>query len=162
MATESALSTLSRYEALFELASEVNSSTDMEQVGQVFVRRLKYVADVFSWRYVSLEPEGSPAAGQRMAITMDGFRGRASMEQIPVDRLCSVELDLWKGRKSRTLEGDELESAQQVLPEQFRKGTIVQIYACPLFGAGGPVHRLAERQNRHQQRLYGFRLVAGG
>jgi signal transduction histidine kinase len=136
MATEGALSTLSRYEALFELSSEVNASTDIAQVGELLVRRLKYVADVFSWRYFSLEPEGPHAAGQRVAIVVDGFRGRASVSQIPVDELCGVEVDLWKGRKSRFLGGEELEGAKQTLPEHFRKPTIVQVYVCPRFGTG--------------------------
>lgn len=137
MATEGALSTLSRYEALFELSSEVNASTEIGQVGTLLVRRLKYVADVFSWRYFSLEPEGSHTAGQRVAIVVDGFRGQASVDHIPVDRLCSVEVELWRGKKSRFLEAAELESAKQVLPEQFHKDTIVQIYVCPRFGTGG-------------------------
>jgi signal transduction histidine kinase len=129
MATEGALSTLSRYEALFELSSEVNASTDIAQVGELLARRLKYVADVFSWRYFSLEPEGS-------AIVVDGFRGRGTVQQVPIDQLCRIEVDLWKGRKSRFLEGDELEEAKQLLPEQFRKPTIVQVYVCPRFGTG--------------------------
>jgi signal transduction histidine kinase len=136
MATEGALSTLSRYEALFELSSEVNASTDIAQVGELLVRRLKYVADVFSWRYFSLEPEGSHVAGRQVAIVVDGFRGRATVNLIPVGELCNVEVDLWKGRKSRFLEGEELESAKQTLPEQFRKPTIVQMYVCPRFGTG--------------------------
>jgi signal transduction histidine kinase len=136
MATEGALSTLSRYEALFELSSEINASTDIAQVGELLVRRLKYVADVFSWRYFSLEPEGSHTAGKQVAIVVDGFRGRATVHQIPVDELCSIEVNLWKGRKSRFLEAEELEIAKQTLPEQFRKPTIVQIYVCPRFGTG--------------------------
>jgi signal transduction histidine kinase len=136
MATEGALSTLSRYEALFEFSSEVNASTDIAQVGGLLARRLKYVADVFSWRYFSLEPESPHIAGQRVAIVVDGFRGRATVDQIPVDQLCSVEVDLWSGRKSRFLEEEELESAKQTLPEQFRKPAIVQIYVCPRFGIG--------------------------
>ncbi len=137
MATEDALSTLSRYEALFELSSEVNTSTEIAQVGKLLVRRLKYVADVFSWRYFSLEPERSHSTGQRVAIVVDGFRGQATIDHIPVDELCSVELGLWRGKKSRFLEAEELRIAQKTLPEQFHKDTIVQIYVCPRFGTGG-------------------------
>ncbi len=137
MATEDALSTLSRYEALFELSSEVNTSTEIAQVGKLLVRRLKYVADVFSWRYFSLEPEGSHSTGQRVAIVVDGFRGQATVDHIPVDQLCSVELGLWRGKKSRFLEAEELETAKKTLPEQFHKETIAQIYVCPRFGTSG-------------------------
>lgn len=111
MATDSALSTLSRYEALFELASDVNTSTEIAQVGKLLAQRLKYVADVFSWRYFSLEPEESHSTAERGAIVIDGFRGQATVDQIPEDRLCSVELELWQGKKSRFIEGAELESA---------------------------------------------------
>ncbi len=136
MATDAALSTLSRYEALFELTSDVNAATDIEQVGRLLAQRLKYIADVFSWRYFSLEPEESHSTGQRVAIVVDGFRGQATVDQIPEDRLCSVELELWRGKKSRFIEGEELESAKQQLPEQFRKDTVVQLYVCPRFGTG--------------------------
>jgi signal transduction histidine kinase len=136
MATETALSTLSRYEALFELTSDVNASTEIAQVGKLLAQRLKYFADVFSWRYFSLEPDESHSTGQRVAIVVDGFRGQATVDQIPEDQLCRVELELWRGKKSRILEGAELESAKQVLPEQFRKDTILQVYVCPHFGTG--------------------------
>jgi signal transduction histidine kinase len=137
MTTEGALSTLSRYEALFELTSEVNASSEIVQVGTLLVRRLKYVADVFSWRYFSLEPEGSAVAAQRVAIVVDGSRGQATVDHVPIDQLCNVELELWSGKKSRFLEGAELESAKKTLPGQFRKDTIVQVYVCPRFGTGG-------------------------
>jgi signal transduction histidine kinase len=137
MATESALSTLSRYEALFELFGEVNTSTEIAQVGELLARRLKYVADVFSWRYFSLEAADSQSSmDQRVAIVVDGYRGKAAVDHIPVDRLCNVELELWSGKKSRFLEGDKLEDAKRSLPEQFHKPNIVQIYVCPRFGAG--------------------------
>ena len=137
MATKSALSLLSRYEALFELSSEVNTSQEIAQVGHLLARRLKYVADVFSWRYFSLEYEGTGSAtDQRVAMVVDGFRGKATVGSIPIERLCHVELKLWEGKKSRFLEGDELARAKSTLPEQFRKDDIVQIYVCPRFGAG--------------------------
>jgi len=137
MSTDSALSRLSRYEALFELSSEVNASTEMEQVGHLMVRRLKYVADVYSWRYFSLERENSSSsADERVAIVVDGYGGKAIVEKIPVEQLCDVELNLWNGKKSRFLEGEDLQTAKGTLPEQFQKEKIVQIYVCPRFGSG--------------------------
>lgn len=40
------LSKVSRYEALFELTGVINAASDIESVGQVLARRLKYIADV--------------------------------------------------------------------------------------------------------------------
>lgn len=138
MSTDSALSRLSRYEALFELSTEVNASTEIAQVGRLMVRRLKYVADVFSWRYFSLDPENPRTpSGQRAAMVIDGYRGKATVQNIPVERLCQVELDLWSARKTRFLEGDDLEAAKRTLPEQFHRDDIVQIFVCPRFGAAG-------------------------
>ena len=58
MSSQAALSLLSRYEALFELFENVNTSAEIEAAGQVLAGRLKYVADVFSWRYLRVEPDG--------------------------------------------------------------------------------------------------------
>lgn len=138
MTTESALSTLSRYEAFFELTAEINASTEIEQVGQLLARRLKYVADVFSWRYVSFGSEdGLALPAEAEVIVIDGFRGTASVDHVPKAQLCDVEMSLWKAKRSRFIEGDELEAAKTTLPEQFRKDRIVQLYVCPRFGAGG-------------------------
>jgi signal transduction histidine kinase len=138
MPTDSALSTLSRYETLFELSTEVNASTEIAQVGQLLASRLKYVADVFSWRYFSLERADSESARpQGVAIVVDGHRGTATVQHIPIENLCNVELTLWKAKKSRVLEGKDLEAAKKVLPAQFHKDDIVQLYVCPRFGAGG-------------------------
>lgn len=132
MAAEGALSSLSRYEALFELASEINASTSLEKVADLFVGRLKYVADVFSWRYFRLDnrdSEGSKAPAGAMVI--DGFRGKASVSELASDNLCQLELHVWEDRKSRFVEGDELQVAKETLPDQFRKDKVVQIYVCP-------------------------------
>jgi hypothetical protein len=70
------LSKLSRYEALFELAGVINAAADIEAVGEVLARRLKYIADVYSWRYVCFDgdpaDEDDPAP---TAIVIDGYRG---------------------------------------------------------------------------------------
>jgi hypothetical protein len=58
-ATQSAakdlLSKVSRYEALFELAAVINAATDIVSVGEVLARRLKYIVDVYSWRYICFD-----------------------------------------------------------------------------------------------------------
>ena len=137
MATEGALSTLSRYEALFELSSEINAATEIERVGELLTRRIKYVADVYSWRYFSLEREDASSTTARQAMVIDGYRGNAGVKHIPEGELCTVELNLWSRKRSSFVEGAELEEAKRVLPEQFRKDDIVQIVVCPRFGGGG-------------------------
>ena len=49
------LSKVSRYEALFELAGVINEANDIEAVGEVLARRLKYIVDVLSWRYICFD-----------------------------------------------------------------------------------------------------------
>lgn len=138
MSTDTGLSRLSRYEALFELSTEINASTDIAQVSQLLVRRLKYVADVFSWRYFSLErDESGSSADQRVAMVVDGHRGQATVDRISIEQLCQVEVDLWNTKKARFVEGEELDRIRSTLPEQFHKPDIVQLYACPRFAAGG-------------------------
>ncbi|WP_455389224.1 hypothetical protein, partial [Petrachloros mirabilis] len=136
MPAEDALSTLSRYEALFELLSEINAATEIVRAGELLVRRLKYVADVYSWRYFSLEREEADSRTDRMAMVIDGHRGEANVERIPVEQLCDVELSLWSRKRHFFLEGKELADAKSVLPRQFQKDDIVQIFVCPRFGAG--------------------------
>ncbi|MEE8212344.1 MAG: hypothetical protein V3T85_10525, partial [Acidiferrobacterales bacterium] len=50
--TQALLSKVSRYEALFELAGIINAAVTIEAVGEVLAHRLKYIVDVFSWRYI--------------------------------------------------------------------------------------------------------------
>jgi signal transduction histidine kinase len=137
MASNAALSLLSRYEALFGLSGEVNAAATIADTAHVLARRLKYVADVFSWRYVRLEPEPSAATTvTRQALLIDGYRGEATIEHIPAATLGRVESDLWKSRKARVLEADELAAVRTSLPPHFQRADIVQVYVCPRFGAG--------------------------
>ena len=46
------------------------------------------------------------------------------------------ELSLWTRKRHFFLEGKELADAKSVLPRQFQKDDIVQIFVCPRFGAG--------------------------
>jgi hypothetical protein len=65
--TQDLLSKVSRYEALFELTGVINAATDIESVGEVLARRLKYIADVYSWRYVCFDGDPEDAEGPRTA-----------------------------------------------------------------------------------------------
>lgn len=138
MSSHAALSLLSRYEALFELFENVNSSAEIEAAGQVLAGRLKYVADVFSWRYLRIEPDGpTPGSHESTALVVDGHRGKATVQRVPVSALCGLELELWNTHRARTLEADEFAAVRATLPASFQKPDIVQVYVCPRFGAGG-------------------------
>jgi signal transduction histidine kinase len=135
MSTDTALSLLSRYEALFELSGDVNAATELGEAAQVLARRLKYVADVFSWRYCRLESDG-PASQNAIALVVDGHRGESTIQRVPAPGVSQTEQDLWLTRKTRMLAGDELAAARSGLPAHLRKPDIVQVYVCPRFGAG--------------------------
>jgi signal transduction histidine kinase len=138
MSSHAALSLLSRYEALFELFENVNTSAEIEAAGQVLAGRLKYVADVFSWRYLRIEPNGpAPGSHESTALVVDGHHGKATVQRIPVSALCGLELELWNTHRARTLEAEELEAVRPTLPASFQKPDIVQAYVCPRFGADG-------------------------
>ena len=79
------LSKVSRYEALFEMTGVVNAATDIEAVGEVLAHRLKYIADVYSWRYLCFDGDPEDREGpEPIAIVVDGYRGRADvMRTIP-------------------------------------------------------------------------------
>ncbi|GIK39579.1 MAG: hypothetical protein BroJett011_34120 [Chloroflexota bacterium] len=137
MSAEGSLSRLTRYESLFELSSEINTASEITRVGDVMARRLKYVADVFSWRYLSIEGESigsSNSAGNVLII--DGYQGTATLTHILPDHLSSVESKLWANRKTCFLAGETLAEAKESLPKQFQKNDIVQLFACPHFRAG--------------------------
>lgn len=139
MSTDTALSLLSRYEALFELSGDVNAATEIAEVAQVLARRLKYVADVFSWRYYlveSAETASASGSAEPTALALDGHRGEATVQRLPLTELSDVERDLWSARKVRMLGAGELAAVQPGLPAHFQKSDIVQVYVCPRFGAG--------------------------
>src|SRR5687768_5398537 len=103
MTTEGALSKLARYESLFELSSEINAAGEIERVGDLMARRLKYIADVFSWRYLS--ESIASAAGEGSTLIIDGYQGAATLNHVRPDRLPSFESNLWEKRKSCLLLG---------------------------------------------------------
>src|SRR3974390_629176 len=119
MSAEGSLSRLTRYESLFELSREINTASEIARVGDLMASRLKYVADVFSWRYLSIEGEsiGSlSATGNAMII--DGYQGKATLTNVLADHLSSVESNLWAKRKSCFLPGEALAEAKESLPKQ--------------------------------------------
>jgi signal transduction histidine kinase len=136
MPAEEALSRLTRYESLFELSSEINTASEIARVGDVMARRLKYVADVFSWRYLSIECESIGSSNyQGNAMIIDGHQGTAAVTHVLPDHLSTVESELWAKRKTCFLAGEMLAEVKGSLPKQFQKNDIVQLFVCPHFGA---------------------------
>jgi signal transduction histidine kinase len=122
------LSKVSRYEALFELTGVINAAGDIESVGDVLARRLKYITDVYSWRYVCFD--GDPEENRERepaAIIIDGYQGRAEVTRTSPDALSNLERELWRDRKTRILSGDPMSEALESLPVPFRRDDIKQI-----------------------------------
>ena len=137
MLDEESLSRLTRYESLFELSREINTASEIARVGDLMSSRLKYVADVFSWRYLSIEGESiGSSSGAGNAMIIDGYQGTAKVTNVLPDHLSSVESQLWAKRKTSFLAGETLAEAKASLPKQFQKNDIVQLFVCPHFGAG--------------------------
>jgi signal transduction histidine kinase len=137
MVSDDNLSRLSRYEALFELSVEINASSEIAQAGQILASRLKYAADVYSWRYLCFEEAASNDDDAAVGIVVDGHRGAAQVEDTDTSQLCEVELNLWDARKARHLVGDELAYARSVLPAQFQRDDIAEVYVRPRISGDG-------------------------
>ena len=137
MSVEEALSRLTRFESLFELSSEINTANEIARVGDTMARRLKYVADVFSWRYLSIESESIGSSNSEgTALIIDGYQGTATVTNVLPDQLSTVETRLCAKRKTCFVTGEALAEVKETLPKQFQKDDIVQLYAYPHFGAG--------------------------
>ena len=137
MPIEEDLSRLTRYEAIFELSSKINMSDEIAQVGELLAGRLKYVADVFSWRYFAVESEGIDSSNnEKKVIIIDGYRGQATVAYILLEDLSKVESKLWVERKVCFLAGETLSEAKEYLPKQFQKNDISQLFVCPHLGGG--------------------------
>ncbi len=122
------LSKVSRYEALFELTGAINAAGDIESVGEVLARRLKYIADVYSWRYICFDgdPE-DPEGSEPITIVVDGYRGRTDVMRTTPATLSRFELELWRDRKTRILCGEPMSNALEHLPGHFQKDDLEQI-----------------------------------
>jgi signal transduction histidine kinase len=134
MPKEEELSRLSRYEAIFELASKINTSDEISKVGGLLAGRLKYIADVFSWRYFAVGSEHIDSSStEKRVIIIDGYRGQATIGYIQLEDLPKFEFGLWKDRKVSFLDGKTLSDAREYLPAQFQKDDINQLFVYPLF-----------------------------
>ncbi len=150
MPIEEDLSRLTRYEAIFELSSEINTSDVIAQVGELMARRLKYVADVFSWRYFAVESESIDSSNnEKKVIIIDGYQGKATVTYIPLEDLSRVESLLWVERKVCFLAGETLSEAKEYLPKQFQKNDIRQLFVCPHL-SGGEIRGLFIFSKRRQ------------
>ncbi|TNF85001.1 MAG: HAMP domain-containing histidine kinase, partial [Acidobacteria bacterium] len=127
-AKQELLSKVSRYEALFELTGVINAATDIESVGEVLARRLKYIVDVYSWRYLCFDSDPGEAEGPGpTAIVVDGYRGRADVTRTIPTALSRFEAQQWRDRKTRILSGDSMSDALEQLPKHFQKEDLEQI-----------------------------------
>jgi len=131
------LSKVSRYEALFELTGVINAASDIESVGEVLARRLKYIVDVNCWRYVCFDGDPEKTEGpEPIAIIVDGHRGRADVMRTNPATLSSLEMELWRDRKTRILCGEPMSDALRQLPDYFQKDDLEQISANTLVEHG--------------------------
>jgi signal transduction histidine kinase len=128
---------LSRYEALFELAGVINAAENIESVGEVLARRLKYIVDVFSWRYICFDGDpDDPEDPDPITIVIDGFRGRADVTNTIPSSLSGIEMELWRDRKTRILCNEPMIDALQHLPAHFKKDDLEQISVITLVENG--------------------------
>ncbi len=122
------LSKVSRYEALFELTGVVNAASDIEAVGEVLARRLKYIVDVYAWRYVCFDGDPEDTEGpEPTAIVVDGHRGHADVIRTIPGAMSGFEGKLWRDRKTRVLCGDSMDAALEQLPAHLQTEGLQQI-----------------------------------
>ena len=139
------LSKVSRYEALFELTDLVNAADDIESISELLARRLKYIADVYAWRYICFDGDPESSEGpEPVAIVVDGFRGQADVIRTNSETLSQYEKELWRDRKTRILCGDSMAAALDQLPAHFKKSDLDQI----------SVNTLVEDQKTHALYLF--------
>jgi len=126
--TQDLLSKLSRYEALFELTGVINAAADIKSVGEALAHRLKYIVDVYAWRYICFDDvPADQDQSERVTIIIDGFRGRAEVVRTIPSALSNLESELWRDRKTVILCGDEMTDALAHLPAHFQKDDLQQI-----------------------------------
>jgi signal transduction histidine kinase len=131
------LSKVSRYEALFELAAVINAATDIASVGEVLARRLKYIVDVYSWRYICFDGDpDDPEDPDPIAIVIDGYRGSADVINTIPSSLSAYEMEQWRDRKTRILCHEPMHDALQHLPSHFQKNDLEQISVNTLVEGG--------------------------
>jgi len=133
---EDQLAKLGRYEALFELTGKINASVAIEDASAILAGRLKYVADVFAWRYLSVEGRGAPGRTDPTVILIDGFRGRAEVHETGLETLSVLETKLWDEPRAKVLcEGADAPEFEH-LPDSFRRPDVAQVVAHPVVESG--------------------------
>ncbi len=137
MIMEEDLSRLTRYESIFELSSEINKSDEISQVSELMARRLKYVADVYSWRYFAVERSSlNLSNNEKKVMIIDQYRSKATAAYVPLAELSQSETKLWEERKVCFLAAEPLLEVKESLPAQFQKDDIKQLFVCPYLGGG--------------------------
>ena len=122
------LSKMSRYEALLELTGVINTAIDIETLATELARRLKYICDVYAWRYVCFEGDVEDTKwAEPTTIIVDGNRGRADVRRTNPASLSDFEMELWRNRKTSMFCGQSMSDALEHLPEYFRKDDLEQI-----------------------------------
>jgi signal transduction histidine kinase len=122
------LSKVSRYEALFELTGAINGASSIESVGEVLARRIKYIVDIYSWRYICFDGDPEDSEGpEPTAVVVDGYRGGAEVMRTGPTGLSDFEAGLWRDRKTRILYGAPMNDALEQLPAHLRKDDLEQI-----------------------------------
>jgi signal transduction histidine kinase len=122
------LSKMSRYEALFELASVINAAGEIESVGDALARRLKYIADVYSWRYICFDGDPEDAEGRETtAIVVDGYRGHTDVTLTTPATLSRSEVELWHDRKPHILCGESMNDVLEQLPDHLQIDDLEQV-----------------------------------
>jgi signal transduction histidine kinase len=119
---------MSRYEALLELTGVINTANDIESLGTELARRLKYICDVYAWRYICFEGDVEDSKwAEPTTIVIDGNRGRADVRRTNPAALSEFEMELWRNRKTSMLCGQSMSDALEHLPDHFRKEGLEQI-----------------------------------
>ena len=142
MLKEEDRSQLARYEAFLALSSEMIALSNVAQVAQLLVSRLKYITNVYAWRYLSLGPDETRRAVNPSAdlnacsdvFIIDGARGEVHVTSGPHVPLTQFERDAWTEGKASFLGGDALAASQDDLPRIFQQEDIAQIYVYPQWG----------------------------
>ena len=126
------LARLARYESLVDLAQALSQQGDIPSVGRTFGVKLKYVADVRSWRYIgwTYESETDPTKTQSLLI-LRGLNSNVRASEISLDTLTDFERGLLDQPTVQLLDGEERTDALRALHHEDTGETLGQVYVCP-------------------------------
>jgi diguanylate cyclase (GGDEF)-like protein len=112
-----------RYEALFTLLEDILGLNDIAAIAQQVNKQWKYVANVASWRLL--------LADQRSFLVIDGFAGRAKIEQVAEQDLPPWDRHHWKQQRPALVKVTDL--APGLMPPAHLVGkNIPEIQVLPL------------------------------